>query len=76
MMSREPNIEVVRRAIEKHRGGHEATSDAGIVRLWRGLDEPTRTRYLAAVRTRGGAASQRAREDGNDADDDGSQCEV
>jgi hypothetical protein len=44
-----PDIETIREAIAKHRGGHATTSDAGILRLWLRLDGPTRKRYLAAV---------------------------
>ncbi len=60
-MSRHPDIETIRRAIRASRGGHAATSDAGLLRLWLSLDTATRERYLAAIET---AATDSADNDG------------
>lgn len=49
-MATEPTpIATIRRAILKHRGGHDQTSDAGLLALWNSLAPETQAEYLAAV---------------------------
>jgi len=43
-----PNISEIRRAIIANRGGHENTSDTGIMKVWQSLDEQTREKYIGA----------------------------
>jgi len=47
---RHPNIKQIRQAIMANRGGHENTTDAGILRLWLMLSEETREVYLASIK--------------------------
>jgi hypothetical protein len=43
------DIKIIRAAILKNRGGHENTSDSGILTLWNSLDAETREKYLKTV---------------------------
>ncbi len=42
-------LQVIREAIQKHRGGFEDASDEEILRIWQKLDQPTQDAYLLAV---------------------------
>ena len=43
------DITLIREAIIKNRGGHEQTSDAGIMFLFNSLPQETRDQYLESV---------------------------
>ena len=40
-------------AIRKNRGGHANTSDAGLMMIWRSLDEGTQKKYLDSIKKKG-----------------------
>ena len=46
----EPEMETIRKAILKHRGGLKGASDTQIKIIWDSLDERTRQAYLAKTK--------------------------
>lgn len=44
-----PDIQRIRQAVLKHRGGWQNASDRDVLELWRTLPEVTRTQYLEAT---------------------------
>ena len=44
------DIELIRKAVTKHRGGLETASDSQIMIIWNSLDEETQEKYLQAVK--------------------------
>lgn len=43
------NIDLIRKAVIKHRGGLKKASDSQIMIIWNSLDETTQERYLQKV---------------------------
>jgi len=43
------DIETIRKAVTKHRGGHEGATDGQIMIIWQSLDETTQQKYLKTV---------------------------
>ena len=51
-----PSKSQIRRAILANRGGHQETSDAGIMTIWNSLNPETQQKYIQSLTT--AAASQ------------------
>jgi hypothetical protein len=45
------NIETIRKAVIKNRGGFEMATDGEIMTLWQSLDEATREKYIESTKT-------------------------
>ena len=58
------NIETIRRAVTKNRGGLKEASDGQIMIIWGSLDEPTQQKYLQSVSPKGVSKERK----GNNAD--------
>lgn len=66
------DIETIRKAVTKHRGGLKEATDGQIMLIWHSLDEQTQQAYLKKV-TPHGASKERK---GKDAAGTGTKSEV
>ncbi len=56
------DIELIRKAIIKNRGGFEKASDGQIMIIWKSLDEPTQQKYLQSVSPKGATKERKVKD--------------
>ena len=56
------DMDIIRKAIIKNRGGFEKASDGQIMIIWNSLDETTQQKYLQSVSPKGASKERKGKD--------------